>query len=504
MIRTSAQEIFEEYAQCRQYNASIGLEEKVKEQEDFFIGKQWEGVNAPDMDKPVFNILKRVVNYFIAMLASDNVGISMREFNAKNDSARRALNEALKEQILLVMEENRYSQLTRRMLRDAAVTGDGCIHLYYEPNEEGADGYYGRIGCELIDNTDVYFADPYNPDVNRQPYILIASRRSIEDVKREMGRSGLEPSASMDDSPFEDESASRDKRCTVITKYYMKDGRVWFTKVVREGTVRPPVCMGIKRYPICYMNWERKKGSYHGVSAIEGLIPNQIAINKMAAMAQQFIKQQAFPRVFYNRNKLKGWTGGIKPIAVTGDPNDVIYTDRHSISMSGQVSEYIDKFIGHTKELMGASDAALGNVSPENTSAIIAVQKATAIPLELVRQEYYRFTEDFVRCCIDIMSAYYGRRRMVLEEDGEYTERSVDFSIFDQSRMKLNIDIGAAAYWSEMTATTTLENLYKAGLIDAVEYLEGMPAGTIPNKARMIEQAKKKKETENEKGNEAK
>ena len=160
MIKTAAQEIYAEYLAAKQYNASIGLEDRVREYENFFIGRQWEGVNAPDMDKPVFNILKRVVNYFIAMLASDSVGISMRAFNSRNDARMRALNEALKEQIMLVMEENGYPQLTRRMLRDAAVTGDGCIHLYYEPNEECADGYFGRIACELIDTTDIFFANP--------------------------------------------------------------------------------------------------------------------------------------------------------------------------------------------------------------------------------------------------------------------------------------------------------------------------------------------------------
>lgn len=74
MIKTSPAEVYAEYLEAKSYNASIDLEERVKTYENFFIGKQWEGVNAPDMDKPVFNILKRVINYFIAMLASDSVG----------------------------------------------------------------------------------------------------------------------------------------------------------------------------------------------------------------------------------------------------------------------------------------------------------------------------------------------------------------------------------------------------------------------------------------------
>ena len=91
MIQLSPEEIYEEYLAAKQYNASIELDERVKNYENFFIGKQWEGVNAPDMDKPVFNILKRVINYFIAMLASDSVGVSIKTFNRREDSRRSCL-----------------------------------------------------------------------------------------------------------------------------------------------------------------------------------------------------------------------------------------------------------------------------------------------------------------------------------------------------------------------------------------------------------------------------
>ena len=499
MIKLSPEEIYEEYLAAKQYNASIELDERVKNYENFFIGKQWEGVNAPDMDKPVFNILKRVINYFIAMLASDSVGVSIKTFNRREDSRRRALNDTLKEQIMLIMEENKFPQLIRHMLRDAAVDGDGCIHLYYDAQAENGDGYLGKVACEVINNTDIYFGNPYDPDVNRQPYIIIASRRDTESVIQEMGKNAIDAksiSEVFSDDAFEKESGFYAKRCTVLTKYYRQNGRIWFTKVIKGAVVKKPICMELKNYPVCYMNWERTKGSYHGVGVVEGLIPNQIAINKMAAMAQQFIRQQAFPRVFYNRNKIKNWTGGIKPVAVAGDPNDIVYTDRHNQSMSAQVSEYIDKFINNTKDLMGASDAALGNVTPNNTSAIIAVQKATAVPLELIRQEYYRFTEDYVRVCIDMMSCYYGKRMMTICEEGRYYEEEIDFSIFDSNRMSLNIDIGAASYWSEITASTTLDNLFKSGLIDPVSYLEGIPQNSVPNKSKLIEEAKRRKEEE--------
>lgn len=88
--------------------------------------------------------------------------------------------------------------------------------------------------------------------------------------------------------------------------------------------------------------------------------------------------------------------------------------------MSQYVPLFLDKFIDYTRDLMGASDAALGNVNPQNTSAIIAVQKATAYPLELVKQEYYQFIEDYVRVVIDIMGNYYGQRTVnITDENGD-------------------------------------------------------------------------------------
>lgn len=67
---------------------------------------------------------------------------------------------------------------------------------------------------------------------------------------------------------------------------------------------------------------------------------------------------------------------------------------------------------------MGASEAALGTVNPDNTSAIIAVQNATAAPLELTKMEFYRFTEDWARAA-DLDGAHYGVRTLVLpNEDG--------------------------------------------------------------------------------------
>ena len=57
----SAISIWAQYEKGAAFKENIGLYENVRKNENFYIGRQWEGVNAPDLEKPVVNILKRVL-----------------------------------------------------------------------------------------------------------------------------------------------------------------------------------------------------------------------------------------------------------------------------------------------------------------------------------------------------------------------------------------------------------------------------------------------------------
>lgn len=60
-IQTTPEGVWNEYQNAVSYNQSIGLYENVKKNENFFLGRQWEGVNAPDLDKPVLNFYRPVM-----------------------------------------------------------------------------------------------------------------------------------------------------------------------------------------------------------------------------------------------------------------------------------------------------------------------------------------------------------------------------------------------------------------------------------------------------------
>ena len=53
-IKVTPGEIWNEYTNGQMFNDAQELSQRIEKAENFFIGDQWKGVNAPDMDKPVF------------------------------------------------------------------------------------------------------------------------------------------------------------------------------------------------------------------------------------------------------------------------------------------------------------------------------------------------------------------------------------------------------------------------------------------------------------------
>ena len=246
------------------------------------------------------------------------------------------------------------------------------------------------------------------------------------------------------------------------------------------------------------MSWERVKNCYHGSSPLTEAIPNQIAINKLYSMYVQCIKHVAFPKIIYDMTRFpNGYTSDVgKAIGMRGNPSEAIITAFQAPDVSAQVMALIQQMIEDTMELMGASDAALGNVKPDNTSAIVTVQQATIAPLELVKMEFFRFVEDTVRSCVDLMRVHYGSRIVrITDDDGAEHDIRFDFGTLDDIALELNVEVGSAAYWAETMQTTTNDNLLERGIItDPVLYVENIPDSQIRGKSRLLRALRRQKE----------
>ena len=72
-----------------------------------------------------------------------------------------------------------------------------------------------------------------------------------------------------------------------------------------------------------------------------------------------------------------------------------------------------------TEQSLGATSVALGDTRPDNTSAIIALQRAAATPSEMTKQNLYKSVEDLYRIYLEFMGGFYGTRMVDMEPPEE-------------------------------------------------------------------------------------
>lgn len=491
-----------------------GLYEAVEQYENFYIGRQWEGVNAPDLEKPVLNFTHRVVSYCISMLVADDIGVNLTPF--RMDPKREAMCRVLSNEVSRVIERSRLKTEAREALRGCAVDGDTCIYFYLDEEQSRGEAAKGEIACELLENTKVIFGNPYNHRVEAQPYILLVKRRQVQEARELARRNGagadeLEKIKPDSESSYGELDSRADDLVTCILKMWKDNGEARWMEVCKGAVIQKERNTGYRRYPVAWMPWETVRGCYHGHSIMEGMIPNQIFVNKLWAMMMVQVKKMAFPKILYNNILITQWDNRIgDAIGVKGDVDKAVAQNLRGGDFSAQAMELVEKTISYTKDYLGANDVALGNVNPDNAAAIIATSKASSAPLELQRLAYFQLMEDCVRIAMEIMRCDYGRRRVTVSgEDAlalgllpetadpnilpEHVETVVNFADMDLSEMELSVDVGTSSYWSEIAQQQSADNLLKAKLIqDPIDYVERIPDKWIKDKAGLLRKLKER------------
>lgn len=499
------------YERGLDFNSSINLEDTVRVNENFFIGKQWEGVISNGLPTPVFNFLKRVCCFTVATITSDNIKVNASSLSATPNTTSlvepvRIINEELD----ALTELNNIPSLMREFARNAAVDGDGCLYTWWDPDAETGQDAKGCIRTEIVENLRVHFGNPNDRDVQSQPWIILERREIISAAQAEAKENGFETWRNIGgdgDNTNPDAAKETTDKVTTILLFWRdtKTRHIWAYKCARGSSIREPWDLGIKLYPISWLNWDYIQDCFHGQAMITGLIPNQIFVNKLWAMSQLSLMTTAFPKVVYDATRVGKWDNRIgAAIGIQGGDVNNVAKIIDPASISPQISQFIQLAVEETEQSLGATSVALGDTRPDNTSAIIALQRAASTPSEITKQNLYKSIEDLYRIYIEFMGEYYGKRyvdmttpeevRQVYDFIGQDTPAEIpmqfDFSQLKDMPMHIKLDIGASSYYSEIASIQTLDNLLKMGKIDTIQYLERIPDGYIPGRRELINELK--------------
>lgn len=507
--------VYQLYGKGVGFNQQIELYQNVENNENFYVGKQWEGVQSNGNPTPVFNIIRRVTSFQVSKITADNFTIQTKPLNAIVEYTGETgvysveqICDIINKQFTGLIERNKLVSLNREFVRNAAVDRDACLYTWFDPDLETGQEAKGDIRTELVENTRVYFGNQNDKGVENQPYIIIQMRWQVDRVKALAKDNGVDPDLIKADQEMQGNyyDTLTDDKVTVLV-YFTRDretGTIWCGKYTQSCTLEKLKDTGLKRYPIVWMPWDYVQNCYHGCSLVEQVIPNQVYINQLFAMTLRSLMSTAFPKIIYDKSRIRNWDAGVgRAIAVNGggDLNNIARV-MDPAAISPQVSQFIQMAIDYTQSLMGASDSALGDGRADNTSAIIALQRASDAPLELVKNNVYQALEDLAYIYLDMMRVYYGTRivqvkmmsnaqqnnqplGMALPEQD--FQQPFDFATLNDVALNLTVDVGASSYWSEITSTQTLDNLLMQKVITLDEYLERLPDGYVSMKQELID-----------------
>lgn len=544
-IPENASDISKLYDKGKEYNDKLKLSDTVTTNRNFYQGKQWEDLDTEGLSPIIINIVRPIVQIKAASIMSEDVSFIVRPLGLPGVTSENMEVEAeiLTNELKRIWEKRKGTSKTRKAITNAAVDGDCCWHMIWDESipvakveqemldalavdentegenvetaafgmataeaEEGGEDQLsdiqveGDIDFEPILNTRVFFGNNSDPDVQKQPWILVASREYTAALKKKaedngVGTEDIEGIAGAADDYFKDE---QDDRTTLFTYYYRDEstGTIWMMESTEKIIIKEATDTGLHAYPLNWMNWDEQLNSYHGTAAVTELVYNNLAVNVLATMAVTSVERAAFPTIIYRRDMIPEYNNGVgATIGINGYVDDVnnIIKVVEGANYGYQVDKLMQYITDTTNDLNGATDASLGSLNPENTSAIIAAQKAAMTPLELNKQALYQFIEDWCRCAIDFMANYYGVRPVVVrDEQGSERVVEFDFDTINTAAFDIRIDVGGSSYWGEITEVQTLDNLFMKEMITAEEYIEAMPITLLPSKNILLAKIKER------------
>ncbi len=434
-------EIFKEYEHLRNFKLSLGdkgLYEQNIINRRFFYGDQWYGANVSS-ERPLVrhNIIKRVGEYKMGRLLRENYQVKLcargidytkeqlgelKEFGKKaskkeldfpkiaDEDEKRLLSKVLSDYLYVTFDRIKMTEKITAAIKNAFITGSGIIYTYWD---NSSDSFKGDIVSEVLPVENIYFGDDREETIEKQPFIIIASRHDVEEVRETAKRFG--------DNVLRITPDFNDGKVLLLTKLYKENGRVMAVSVTEKATVRKEYNTHLSRYPINLFSWDKKGDCIYSDSEITYLIPNQIAINRLLSASVWSTMYMGMPIMTVN--------GDTVTDDITNDPGQIIRVYGTNEDVAGAVHYVappdfsngfnisVANLIDSTLESSGANMTAIDKISAGNTTAIEALndtQKISALGLSL---SYKCFLEDIALTFADFWLHKYGKRDILINDE---------------------------------------------------------------------------------------
>lgn len=506
-------QVWRDYQKGVMFNRTKNLYANTEKNYNFYYGMQWEDAKLGDINPVVFNIIKPIVKYKLSVIYQNHYEIVFNPNSYETQQEGFLLQticEILNRHISKVWELQQADKKVREASKDACINDEGIVHVYFD----------NEIITEVIDKNNVCYGNENSPDIQSQPYIIIAYRLPVTEVIQQAESLGvseenlkliLPDGETQEQAGYKGITDEVNPMCLVLLKYYKKNGKVFYTKGTRTVELEKEIPTNMDLYPVAHFNWEEKKGSARGIGAVNGIIANQIEINRIDARRALSVKIGAFQKLVYNKDlisnpKALNKVGGAISVKGGATVDDVrkavgyIYPS----SMSADAGNLSQEMKANTRELEGAGDTATGNVDPTEASgkAILAVQQASQQPLSEQVENYKTFIEDLARIWFAMWKSYEVNGMHITYEEkdseGNVVEKPgiIPYEVLENLEPNIKVDITPKSPYDRYAQEQSLENLFMSDKITFEEYVEALPQGSVMPKNVLEKIIAKRKENQ--------
>ena len=523
-IGSTCEEIVKWYEDGKAYQNSIGITKSMPECVRFFEGDQWAPVtkDTKHFPRPVVNIIEMNINNKKSQVLSSPIKIVYKSENRNADVDR--FNRFAAYELARLKQE----EMNNQAVLDAEIKGSFCLYYYWDKDVVGLDGLIeGDIAVQLIDPSNVIFANPNEKDEQKQDWIILVSRETIDYVKK-IADAGVDKKKIEDDdseSIYNEIESETSKFVTVFTRFFRHNGEVYFeraTKQVMFNEARPFTpniehykssidgteeketeeshneYMRIEKatlYPIVFSQWKQRDKSIYGRGEVETIIPNQKAINWTLGLQLLVAQNEGMSPVVVAPDALRGQK-------ITNAPGQVIvnysksgkgieFPNRPGMSQAGV--NLVEKIADLTRVAVGSSEVMNGEIISSGMSgaAIAQLQSQALKPIEDLQKNYWRAMKRVGEILEQFMRFFYNNKKFTyIDAKDEKEESKVDE--FNSSDFKdIHFDVVAEAIagtvMSDVANINMLDNLYTKGAINLKTYLKCYPDNAIANRQKLLD-----------------
>ena len=529
-------ELWRFFQRGRAYQSQKGLTKLLPLCVKFYEGDQWAPPtkNTKNLPRPVVNFTKMICRSKKSAILSTPVRIRYSTFDPSQDVDR--FNYFAE----YIQKEMGQESIDKCAIDSGVKKGTYIYHYYWDAEARGMNGsVIGGLRCELIEPLNVFFADPTETDEQKQAWIMIATRESVKAVL-ERADKGVDKDAIKSDEA-DDAYARREQDeselVTVLTRYFRRDGEVWCEKATKTAIINKPFKitpdidaaratiekavnggedpaedglpdntnadasnngkrMRAYLYPVVVGQYEMREGCIYGLGEVEGIIPNQRAVNFNIAMMLLSAQENGWGKYVVSKDALRGQV-------ITNEPGQVLtdYTpggggikrlSEHSLPSSPM--QIVDSLTQLTRVVTGASEVMTGETLGASMSgaAIAQLQSQALQPVEELKKSFWKVKEKQGRVMAQFFKLFYSPTRFTYTPEdalGSTDERRVDtFSSAEYADTDFDVVVESVGGTNASIAgdINALETALKLGAISPLTYFQLYPSDALSNRTEIL------------------